>query len=379
MILSISVLDGFKSAIRDKLAGFGAHIVVNKHDANYSLETSPIEKSDDIIAKIYDIKGVKHVQTFVLKAGIVKTDEETQGVILKGIGNDFDWTFFDDNLVRGTHFEAKREVVAGKDVIISEELSKITGLDLNDNLYMYFIEDQARMRKYNVVGIYNTGMVEFDRLYVLADIHDVQKLNNWEYLDKEEVTGYEILIENFADLDKINNEVIRRVGFRFDGEGEKLKVSTIQELYPQIFDWLSLLDMNALVLLLIMVVIASINMVTALLILILERTRLIGILKAVGAENWSIRKIFIYNGLSILLKGLLWGNLIGLGIALLQYYTHFISLNPELYYVDYVPLSLNLLKVLFVNLGMIILTFFVLIIPSYLIAKIEPVKAIKFD
>lgn len=379
MILSVSVLDGFKSAIKDKLAGFGAHIVVTKHDANYSFETTPISKSDETIEKLELIDGVKHVQTFALKAGLVKTETETQGVVLKGVGEDFDWSFFDKNLVRGTHFNVEKGAKTGKDIIISEELAKITDLDTGDNLYMYFIEDQARMRKYKIVGIYNSGMVEFDRMYILADIHDVEKLNNWNYYKDEEVSGYEILINKFSDLDEINDEVVNEIGFKFDINGEKLKVSTLKELYPQIFDWLGLLDMNAVVLLVIMIVIASINMITALLILILERTRLIGVLKAVGTQNWSIRKIFIFNGLNILLKGLFWGNLIGIGIAVLQYFTHILPLDPELYYVNHVPLEINFVKILIINIGMIILTFLVLIIPSFLITKIDPVKAIRFD
>lgn len=379
MILSVSILDGFKSAIKNKLVGFGSHIVVSKHDANYSFETNPIVKDQSIIEKIKQIDGVKHVQTFAIKAGIVKTEFETQGVVLKGVGKDFDWTFFDENLVKGRRLSVSEGAMTNKEVIISQDLANIADLDTGDNLYMYFIEDQARMRKYDIVGIYNTGMQEYDRLYVLADIHDVEKLNNWNYFEDEEVSGYEILIDNFKKSDQITEEVERNVGFQFDINGEKLKVSSIIELNPQIFDWLGLLDLNAIVLLVIMIVIASMNMITALFILILERTRTIGVLKSIGAENWSIRKIFIYNGLYILFKGLIWGNIIGIGFALLQQYTHFIPLDPAMYYIDYVPLEINFIKALVINLGLIGLTFFVLILPSFIITKISPVKAIKFN
>lgn len=379
MILSVSILDGFKSAIKDKLVGFGSHIVVSKHDANYSLETNPILKEQSTIDKISQIDGVVNVQTFAIKAGLVKTEFETQGVVLKGIGDDFDWTFFDNNFVKGRRLDVSQGSVTNKEVIISEELSKIADLDTGDNLYMYFIEDQARMRKYEIVGIYNTGMQEYDKLYVLADIHDVEKLNDWNYQAQEEVSGYEIIIDNFKHLDNITDEVERQVGFQFDINGEKLKVSSIIQLNPQIFDWLSLLDLNAIVLLVIMIVIASMNMITALFILILERTRTIGVLKSVGAQNWSIRKIFIYNGLYILMKGLIWGNFIGIGLALLQHFTHLIPLDPAMYYIDYVPLELNFIKAIIINVGMIVLTFLVLILPSFIITKISPVKAIKFN
>lgn len=379
MILSVSVLDGFKTAIRSKLTGFGAHLIVSKHDSNYSFETSPIDKNSKTIKELSEIKGVKNVQTFSLKAGIIKTETETQGIILKGIGGDFDWSFFDANMIRGRHFKATKGNSTGKEIVISESLSKITDLDTGDFIHMYFIEDQTRMRKYKIVGIYSTGLSEFDELYILADIHDVEKLNNWNYNENEQISGYEIIIDNFKKLDIIYTEVLKKVGFKFDENGQKLKVMTIKDLYPQIFDWLGLLDMNAIVLLVIMFIIASINMITALLIIILERTRMIGILKSMGENNKSIRKIFIYNGIFILMKGLFWGNLIAIALILFQYFTHILHLNPAIYYVDYVPLQINFVKILLINIGMIILTFLVLIGPSMVVSKIEPVKAIKFD
>ncbi len=379
IILSFSLLDGFKSTIKNKLAGFGAHIIVTRHDSNNSYQTTPIKKDQKIIDLLVGIDGVKHVQTFALKAGLIKTASETQGVVLKGVSEDFNWSFFEENLVKGRHFDVQKSEKTGKEVIISETLAKRTKLDTGDNLYMYFIDNQARMRKYKIVGIYNTGMIEFDEMYILADIHDVEKLNDWNYYKNEEVSGYEVLINKFSEIDQVYQRVEDKIGFRFDINGEKLQVNSLQELYPQIFDWLSLLDINALVLLIIMVTIAAINMITALLILILERTRLIGILKAVGTQNWSIRKIFIFNGLNILIRGLIWGNLIGISLLLIQYYTHIIPLNPELYYMDYVPMEINFLKILIANVGMIFITFLILIIPSVIIAKIPPVKAIKFD
>ena len=379
MILSMSILDGFKSAVQDKLSGFGSHIVVTKHNTNNSFETNPILKDKNVMQKIAKVQGVKNVQSFAIKAGLVKTEEETFGVVLKGVGDDFDWSFFDENMVKGQHFQPSQGAKTGKNVVISEEFAKIAKVDTGQYLYMYFIEDQARMRKYKVVGIYNTGMQEFDKLYILADIHDIEKLNNWNYTNQEEISGYEIIIDDFKHLDDIAYKVYKLVGIQFDIKGEKLKVSTIKELYPQIFDWLALLDLNTIILLIIMFVIASINMITALLILILERTRMIGVLKSMGASISSIRKIFIYNGLYILTKGLIWGNIIALGICFVQYFTHILPLNPQMYYVDYVPLEINFLKIFFINALMIILTFLVLLLPSYIVSKIDPVKAIRFN
>jgi lipoprotein-releasing system permease protein len=379
MILSVSILDGFKDAIKDKLAGFGANIIVSKHDSNYSFETSPVQKNMNTIKELRNIPGVKHVQCFAVKAGLIKTNTETIGVILKGVGDDYDWSFLNENMVRGKHFMPSKGYKTCKDIVISEELARLADVDTGQYIYMYFIEEQTRMRKYRVVGIYNSGMSEFDKLYIFADIHDVEKLNNWHYYKNEQISGYEITIKDFSKLSQIERQVNRITGFRFDKNGEKLKVTTIKQMYPQIFDWLSLLDMNALILIIIMIIIASINMITALLILILERTRMIGVLKSLGAHNASIRKIFIYNGIFILLKGLLWGNIIALGLAFVQKYTHFIPLNPKIYYMNYVPFDINFLKILFINIGMIVITFFILIIPSMIISKIEPVKAIRFE
>jgi len=378
--MSVAILDGFKQSIEKKLTGFASHITVTNHDANYSYQANPIEKNEEIENKILKIQGVKHIQAIAIKAGLVKTMNDTYGVVLKGVGADYDWSFIEENIVRGNHFVVpQKETKPLKDVVISEEMAKKFNVDTGSYIYMYFIEEQTRMRKYKVVGIYNSSLSEFDKIYIYADIHDIERLNNWNYKDKEQFTGYEILINDFKKLDKVALDVNRKVGFRFDNKGNKLKISTIKELYPQIFDWLSLLNMNAAVLLIIMFFVASINMITALLILILERTNMIGLLKAIGSTNKSIRKIFIFNGLIILLKGLIWGNLITFAIILLQHYTHFIPLNPQIYYINYVPFSIDITKILLINIGMIILTFLVLLLPSMFITKIDPVKAIKFN
>ncbi len=259
IILSFSLLAGFKASIKNKLVGFGSHIVVTRHDSNNSYQTTPIQKKQATINLLQEVEGVKHVQTFALKAGLIKTETETQGIVLKGVSENFNWSFFKDNLVKGRIFEVEGGKKTGKEVIISETIAKKTQLDTGDNLYMYFIDNQTRIRKYKIVGIYNTGMLEFDDIYILADIHDVEKLNDWNYTEDEEVTGYEILIDKFSHIDEVSQKVKDKIGFKFDINGEKLQVNNLKELYPQIFDWLSLLDINAIVLLIIMVIIASIN------------------------------------------------------------------------------------------------------------------------
>ena len=379
MLMSVSVLVGFKQSIEHKLTGFGSHIIVSKHDANYSFETNPINKSQKIIDKIKSVKGVSHVQSFAVKAGLVKTKNDTYGVVLKGIGKDYDWSFIDENLVRGRHLTVSSGTKTGKEVIISENMARRFAVDTGDNLYMYFIEEQARMRKYKIVGIYNSALSEFDKIYVFADIHDVEKLNNWNYKNNEQISGYEVSIDNFKDIDDIAEKINAKVGIQFDENGEKLNVMTIKDLYPQIFTWLGLLNMNAVVLLVIMAVVASINMITALLVMIMDRTKMIGILKALGATNKSVRNIFIYNGLIILGKGMIWGNLITFAVIALQRYTHFLPLNPQIYYINYVPLVFDWLNFLLINIAMIVITFAVLLLPAILISKIQPVKAIRFN
>lgn len=379
MIWSVGILDGFKNAITNKLVGIGSHIVVSKHVTNYSYSTSPIPKEQEIIDQIKNVKGVTNVQTYAIKAGLIKTNDETFGVVLKGIDENFNWKYFDQYMIKGRKLIVSQGNETGKEVVISESLSQKAKVDTGQFLYMYFLDQTPRMRKYQVVGIYNTNLEDLDMIYVLADIHDVQRLNDWKYFSDQQISGYEVTIDNMKNLDKISEEITRKVGFRFDINGEKLKVETLRDLYPAIFDWMSLLNINSTVLLFIMAVIASMNMITSLLILILDKTQTIAILKVVGSNNWSIRKVFIYNGIQILLKGLLWGNVIGIVFGLLQNWLHFLPLDPKMYYINYVPIELNILKILAINVALVILTFFVLIVPSYIISKLSPAKALKFD
>lgn len=375
MIISTAVVTGFKNQIRDKVIGFGSHIQVLNMGSNRSFETTPVNKDQDFMTELKALPGIKHIQTFGTKAGIIKTGDEIQGVVLKGIGSDFDWHFFQDNLVEGEIFSVTDTVKTNK-VLVSKFLSDILKLKVNDSFVMYFIQDPPRIRKFIVSGIYETSLEDFDKLFILTDIGHIQKLNNWT---SEQVSGFEISIDHFNNLDFLTWEVQEIVGFDLNEEGLRLRVQSITDKYPQIFDWLNLQDLNVWIILILIFLVAGFNMVSSLLILILERTNMIGILKALGTNNWSIRKVFLYHSAFLIAKGLFWGNLIGIGLCLLQYYTGLIPLDQSSYYLSEVPINLNLFTVLALNAGTLLLTVLFLTIPSYLISRISPSKTIRFN
>lgn len=375
MILSTAIVTGFKNEIREKIIGFGSHIQVLNYDSNMSYETVPVSGKQEFINVLKNKPGIKNIQVFATKAGIIKTEEEIQGVVLKGIGTGFDWSFFKENLTEGDIFHVSDSALTNK-VLISKYIADLLDLKTDDSFVMYFIQDPPRMRKFTISGIYNTSLEEFDRIFVLADIGHIRKLNDW---DENQVSGFEISIENFNDLDYMTYQVMETVGFNLDKEGTRLSTINIIQKYPQIFDWLNLQDTNVWIILTLMLLVAGFNMVSSLLILILERTNMIGILKAIGTNNFSIRKIFLYQSAFLISKGLLWGNLIGIGLAILQQKTGLMKLDEASYYLSTVPINLDISYILMLNTGTLVLTVLMLIIPSHLVAKITPVKAIRFD
>ncbi|MFC2086395.1 ABC transporter permease [Bacteroidota bacterium] len=375
MILSVAIVTGFKNEIRSKVIGFGAHIQIVNFDANYSYETVPISKTQDFLPELEKIPGVNHVQTFATKPGIMKTAEDIQVAVIKGIDKNFNWNFFKTNLTEGKTFEVNDSITTNN-IVISKYLSSLLKLSVGDKVVMYFVQKPIRMRKFNITGIYETSIEEFDKLFILADIKHIQKLNNWE---KNQISGFEILINDFDKLDLYKDQVNNVVGFNYDLDQEHLKVVGINEKFPQIFDWLELQNINVWIILILMVVVAGFNMISSLLILILERTNMIGILKGLGSKNKSIRKIFLYQALYITGRGLLWGNIIGILICVLQYYFGLIKLDPTTYYIDTVPINFNWLYFVLLNFGTLIITYLMLLLPSYIVAKISPVKAIKFN
>jgi lipoprotein-releasing system permease protein len=374
MIVAVSVVIGFKNEVQNKAIGFGGHVQISNFDNNNTYEMQPIQMDDDLIESILKVEGVKHVQRFATKPCIIKTDSDFQGVILKGVGEDFDWDFFRSNLLEGELLDYSHDSV--NQVIISETLCNLLNLKLGDSFLTYFIQDQVRMRKFSIRGIYSTNFGEHDKLFLLTDVRCIQRLNKW---DEASFGGLEILINNFDHIDAVGDRIYDLTANRFNDEGAAYYTRTIKEINPQIFQWLDLLDTNVWVILILVLAVAGFNMISGLLILILERTNMIGILKAMGSADWSIRKIFLYHSFFLIAKGLLWGNAIGLIICSIQYYTHIIPLEPKDYYTSFVPVEINLPYILLLNVGTLAASLLMMIAPSFLITKISPAKTIKYE
>lgn len=368
MILSVSIVKGFQKEIRNKVIGFGSHIIVQSYESGNSFENMPISKKQDFYSTINKIEGVRHIQIFATKAGIIKTNNEMHGVILKGIGSDFDWGFFKNKIIEGNNFTVT-DTGKSNEIIISKIIASKLQLKVGDNLAMYFIQQPPRVRKFTISGIYETGLAQADELYVIADIHHVQKLNDWS---DEQISGFEILLDKYNDLEKMDEIIYNYIPYN-------LNSVTIAEKNQDVFNWLELQDLNVIVIIVLMVLVAGINIISALLILILERTNMIGILKALGSTNKSIRKIFIYNAAYLIGLGLLWGNIFGIGLSLIQKYLKVITLPQESYYLSHVPIDMNLWSVLILNASTFIVCVLMLILPSYVVTKISPVKAIRFN
>lgn len=374
MILSVAVVIGFKNEIRNKIIGFGGHIQIVNYDNNNTYEMNPIEIDSTFRKKIKSFQGVKLVQNFVTKPGIIKTKSEFQGIIIKGIDADFNWDFFKANLIEGDILKISNDSLKNE-IVISKYLSDLLELKIGDSFYTYFIQDQVRARKFKIIGIYATNFVEYDKLFIITDLRHVQNLNNWT---EKQISGFELVISDFDKIDETGENINDFIS-KSSIYNNLYFTQTIKQLNPQIFGWLDLLDMNVWVILFLMLAVAGFNMISGLLILILERTNMIGILKSLGATNWSIRKIFLYHSFFLIGKGMIWGNLIGLLICTIQYFTGVIPLDPEAYYVTSVPISFNWLYIVALNIGTLIASLLMMIGPSYLITKILPSKIIRYE
>lgn len=369
MIVAIAIVTGFKNEIRGKVIGFGSHIQITSFDSNSSTEQIPISKNQDFYPTLDTVPGINHIQVFAIKAGIIRTDTDIEGIVVKGVGSDFDWTFFKKHLVEGNIFTVS-DTGRVKDVMISEQISRKLGLKVGDKLYVYFIQEQEqKARVFEISGIYKTGLEEYDKLYILADIGHIQHLNNWE---DDQVSGFEVTIDNFDELDAAADFIYSQIDY-------DLTCKTIREIRPQIFDWLDLQNINVQIIIILMLLVAGFNMISALLIMILERVNMIGILKALGMTNFSIQKVFLVNALYMTGVGMLIGNIVGLALCFIQWKFGLVTLNEESYYVSVVPINLNLWYVLFLNLGTVLVCTIMLILPSFLITRISPLKAIRYS
>ncbi|HUX96644.1 MAG TPA: FtsX-like permease family protein [Bacteroidales bacterium] len=375
MILAVAILTGFKQEIRDKVVGFGSHIQITNFDSNISYETTPISDTQSFVPLIKKMPGIRHIQVYATKAGIIKTEDEIQGVVLKGIGSDFDWSYFGSNLADGTVFTVNDTSRTDK-VIISKKLSDMLRLKTGDSFAMHFIQDPPRMRKFTISGIYETSLEEFDKIYVFCDIGHIKRLNGW---DDTMVSGFEIFINDFDNLDLMTQKVRDVIGYRLEEDETRFKVTSIKTKYPQIFDWLNFQDINVIIIIILMLVVSGFNMISGLLILILEKTNMIGILKALGSEDKTIRKVFLYQAAYLIFKGLIFGNVTGLGLAYLQLRTGIFTLDSASYYIKTVPINLDIIHILLLNASTMVAIIIMLLVPSQLISRITPVKAIRYD
>jgi len=367
MIISLGIVKGFKKEITDKIIGFGSHIKITALSDNNSYESTPISRSQDFYSYTKDSDEIKHIEVYATKAGIIKANEDIYGVVFKGVDTDFNWSFFQEHLITGNIINFNNEV--SNDVIISENIANYLKLGISDKFIMYFIDKPTRMRKFEIVGIYNTELDDFDNLYIIGDIKQIQELNRW---GQDSIGGFALTINNFSEIENETQKLYELIPYDLDA-------TNIKEDNPQIFDWLELQDMNVNVIIVLMLVVALINIITVLVILILDRTRLIGILKALGQTNWSVRKLFLYNVIYLIAHGLFWGNFLGFSLAFLQMKTNIISLDSSIYYMSSVPINLIFVDIFILNVGVILTCFITLIIPTYIITKITPIKAIRFQ
>lgn len=367
MIVAICVVVGFKQEIQRKVAGFGSHIQVVNFDNNATYELQPVEVSDSLLQKLRGLPYVKQVSTFASKPGILKTDSAFQGIIFKG--TDY-WDYFAENLVSGSLPEEKNEV------IISTVLASQLHLAVGDAILCYFVQEDLRVRKLYVSGLYNTCMSEMDRLFVLGDIDLVRQLNHWR---ASQASGIEVLVDDLRHLQEAADGVYFATANRLDEAGNAFYTQTLEQLNPQIFGWLDLLDMNVVIIIVLMLCVSGFSIITGLIILILESITLIGTLKALGAHNRFVRWIFIYEAILLVGKGMLWGNVLGLGLVAVQYFTQVIPLDASIYYVSYVPMAFPWGWLVALNIGVLLVAWVIMLAPSAIVSQISPAKVMHFE
>lgn len=367
MIISFSILIGFKHTIREKLFSLSSHIQVSKITLNQSFEETPIAINTKFYQNYRKNPEIRHVQAVANKAGLLKSSEEHAGIVIKGVGRDYDWKNFKENLVEGREISF-RDATYSDEIIISKQIAKQLKIKLSDKVRIYFIQNPPRIRPVKVVGIYDTGLEEFDKNFILGDLALVQKMNDW---DKGTAGHYEVFLKNFDNLDVVARQV-------FDEIDQDMQLLKVTEMFPAIFDWLGLMDRNIIVIIALILLVASFNMISVLLVMMMERTPMIGILKALGTDNAKIRKIFIHNGFTIILKGMIYGNIIGIGFCFFQKNFKIIPLDSESYYMSYVPISFDWLTILILNVVTVLLVLAVITIPTFVVSRMKLIESLKF-
>ncbi|MDB4921388.1 MAG: transporter permease [Mucilaginibacter sp.] len=368
MILTLTIVRGFKQEIREKIRGFSGDIQVIKFDLNNSFENSPFAADNDFVKKALTVNNINTITPFAMKPGIIKTRTEIEGVVLKGVDKTYNWAFFKKNLITGKVLDFTDTIQSKKQLLISQFTANRLQLKVGDKILMYFVQEPLKIRPFTITGIYSTGIEEVDKQYVVGDLSLINRLNGWK---PDEIGGYEIRVNDFDDINNSANNIDNILP-------TKLKSYTVTENYGVIFGWLDLLDGNTKVVLILMILVAVINMISALLIMIVERTPTIGILKAMGANNWAIQKVFLYNAFYLIGLGMLFGNMFGIGVGVFQSQTHFFQLDQASYYMSFVPIQFNWIELLILNIGTLIICLLVMIGPSMLVTRIEPVRAIQF-
>ena len=372
MIITVSVVLGFKQTIQEKITGFGSHLQV------YNLQAAglPICIDDSTLQAYEAVEGVRHAERIAMAQGILKTDEEFMGVSLKGIGPEYDTTFLSECLVEG-ELPQFSDSSTNYPLVLSKNMASKLRVKTGDRIFAYFIgNDDVRMRRFTISAIYQTNMKRFDDQICLTDLYATQRLNGW---DKEQCTGAELLVNDFNQLKETNLKVLRLMRGESDRDGNFTVSYTITEVYPQVFSWLELLDINVWIILGLMIAVAGFTMISGLLIIILERTQMIGLLKALGARNRTIRHTFLWFAAFIIGRGLLWGNIMGIGIVLLQKYTGIVTLDPQTYYVNEAPMLISIPLILLLNIATLLISVFVLIAPSFLVSHISPANSMRYE
>lgn len=368
MMLSVAIIKGFKTEIQEKVRGYIGDVRIFKFDLNNSFELSPFVPGAETISKLKKNPQVEYYQSYATKPAIISANDEVEGINFKGVDKNYHWDYIREHLVSGKVINFADSAAAMNQIMISQFTANRLKLKTGDDFIMYFVQNPPRVRKLKIVGIYNIGVEEIDKGFVIGDINVIRRLNKWKY---DEIGGIEVRIKNFSKLKTTSMDIYTNLEVN-------LRSESVSEFFPAIFTWLSLLDVNTKVLLILMMIVGVINMITALLIMILERTNMIGMLKAFGMADYSVMKIFLYNALYLVGIGLLLGNILGLGIGFIQKYTHVFSLDQGSYYLSYVPIEFHFVDVLLLNICTVLICLVVLVVPSLLVSKISPLKAIRF-